>query len=146
VILIVIIYFVGIGQSEHCEDSCELYGKCTFEDGLCVARSDDCLNSGECRTYGLCDAKRGLCVANSDRNCALSEYCLLQGRCKSKNGICVVSSKGCQKTPRCKLFGLCSEYEGVCFVKNDSDCLQSHVCSEVGECFALLGRCMRSKE
>lgn len=141
VVFVFVIYFIVFGQNSHCENSCELYGQCTFEDGVCVARGNDCLTSGECKIYGLCSPKKGFCKALSNQSCALSQACMLQGKCKHDKGVCETTSNGCTHTPRCKKFGWCSEVNGSCTAKNDSDCIQSLSCIEDSKCSASAGHC-----
>jgi hypothetical protein len=144
VVCVFFIYFIGLGQNSYCENSCELYGQCTFEDGVCVARGNDCLTSAECKIYGLCSPQKGLCKAISDHSCALSEVCLLQGKCEHSDGVCKATSKGCLNTPRCTKFGWCSEVNGSCIAKNDSDCSQSLSCIDESKCLASGGHCIVS--
>jgi hypothetical protein len=141
-VFIFLIYFFGLGQNSHCENSCELYGQCTFEDGVCVARGNDCLASSECEIYGMCNATQGLCKAISDQSCALSNVCLLQGRCEHSDGLCKATSNGCFNTPRCKKFGWCSEVNGSCTAVKDSNCSQSQLCLDENKCSASGGHCI----
>lgn len=142
VVSAILIYFTESGPNSYCENSCALYGKCTYEDGICVARGNDCIGSSECKIYGMCNAKQGLCKAISDQSCAQSNVCLLQGKCTHNDGVCIASIRGCLDTPRCKKFGWCSEVNDSCIAKKQSDCSQSQLCLNENKCFALAGNCI----
>ena len=142
----ILTFFFLFDSGSRCENSCKLFGLCTYEDGACVARGDDCEESGECKTYGLCTSNQGLCRASSDQDCALSKICLEQGFCKHTQNSCTISSSGCLGTLRCKKFGLCSESRGACIALNDIDCRSSTVCSAEGKCFALSGQCIATNQ
>ena len=139
-------YLTGLGESTQCESECQLFGRCTFEDGMCVVRGNDCSLSLECSTYGLCQSDKGFCVANSNSNCASSSSCLLQGRCSQKGGVCIASSAGCLSTPRCQKFGLCTAVNNACAVTSDLDCNKSLVCKNEGKCFEVAGHCELAKK
>jgi len=79
------------GMCSACEfkGACATEGKCTAENGACVAKSDDdCRSSQQCQFAGKCSLVVDECGAATDADCAASEVCRMAGQCTARDGIC----------------------------------------------------------
>lgn len=73
----------------ECRKLCTVVGKCTLQDGKCIATSPEaCRASFGCRTGGLCEVRDGKCAAVKDSDCEKSDLCEAEGRCVAVNGRC----------------------------------------------------------
>lgn len=69
-------------------DACRIQGRCSDDDGHCVAAVDqDCFASDFCR-YGKCRARAGRCIAASQQDCQRSWVCRQRGWCTLREGSC----------------------------------------------------------
>ena len=75
------------------EGKCVLAPPCKdgIGEGWCYSGhdDDDCKDGGHCNDFGRCSFEDGWCVAASDADCKRSERCKKDGYCKAKEGWCV---------------------------------------------------------
>jgi len=95
-----------------CEKLCKSEGLCTpdYSDGTlnCVAKHNDCVETGICRQYGRCSAVNGYCIPTSDEQCQKSIECGTKGRCKIVNNECMPTSDiDCSRSWDCTFHGKC---------------------------------------
>jgi hypothetical protein len=89
-------------------DSCKRDGRCTPQNGRCVATAEDCAKTRACIQLGKCTPLDEMCSTLSSGDCARAEICTEQGYCTFRNGSCVLASdEDCKKTRACRVDGLC---------------------------------------
>lgn len=129
----------GCSQSTRCSEE----GRCSIDDGLCVAAADsDCKDAKACTHGGRCKADAGSCIVKSDQECKVAAVCKEEERCSARDGICV---KSCAEDELCKKHGRCGErdsHPGSCVALSDADCDKAEVCADLGHCsLGLDARC-----
>jgi hypothetical protein len=85
----------AVMRCEKCDalKSCTMFGKCTAQDGACVAGSDeDCKKSYDCKERGPCTAKEGACVVGGDADCRQSQACAKDKFCVASGNNCIVGA------------------------------------------------------
>lgn len=139
----------------NCGGPCLWRGKCSLENGYCVALTDfDCQQSLHCRLFGMCRACRAhaecqtlvggfvndQCVTGSVEDCESSLDCKLGGRCSlvtTENGTKWCGAKtadDCGKSERCSSQGQCTPTGNGCIASSASECAASLGCKEADRC------------
>jgi len=128
-------------SDEDCRIPCLREGRCSAEEGRCVARSEaDCRQSLVCGYHGECARQGDRCVVGDAEDCRVSEGCRQDGSCSLKGSRCApMSDADCRSSVRCAEDGLCRLGFEMCEPKYDPS---ADDCARIGHCIAA-GLCTR---